>query len=60
MNILTMFCHTQKYGQALKVPLAIEIVHKYPMCDLNTKKEHRKSTVNKNEPLRKQIEVKYK
>jgi hypothetical protein len=47
MNILTMFYHTQKYEQALKVPLAIEIIHKYPMCDLKTKKEHRKSTVNK-------------
>jgi len=46
MNLLTMFYHTQKYEQALKVPLAIEIVHKYPMCDLKTKKEHRKSAVN--------------
>lgn len=57
MNILTMFYHTQKYEQALKVPLAIEIIHKYPMCDLKTKKEHRKSTVNKNELLRKQIKI---
>ena len=57
MNILTMFYHTQKYEQALKVPLAMEIVHKYPMCDLKTKKEHRKSAVNKNKLLRKQIKV---
>ena len=57
MNILTMFYHTQKYEQALKVPLAIEIIHKYPMCDLKTKKKHRKSAVNKNELLRKQIKL---
>ena len=41
----------------MKVPLAIEIVHKYPMCDLKTKKGHRKSAVSKNELLRKQIKV---
>lgn len=57
MNILTMFYHTQRYEQALKVPLAIEIVHKYPFCDLKTKKEQRKSIITKNELMRKQITI---
>lgn len=38
MNIPTMFYHTQEYEQDPKVPLAIEIVHKYLMCDVNTQK----------------------
>ena len=57
MNIITMFYHTQKYDQALKAPLSIEIIHKYSMCDVNTQKEHRRNPVKKNELLRKQIKI---
>jgi hypothetical protein len=57
INILTTFYHTQKHKQALRVPLAIDIIHKYPYCDLATKKEQRKSHITKNELLRNQVKI---
>jgi hypothetical protein len=50
MNILTTFYHTQSGEQALRVPIAFDIIRKPEFsCDIESKKFKRKSPVNKNE-----------
>ena len=56
INILTTFYYTQNQEQALKVPIAFDIIAKYEhSCDITSKKVKRKSPVTKNELLRSQI-----
>ena len=56
MNILTTFCHTQSGEQALRVPIAFDIIRKPEFsCDIESKKVKRKSHVTKNELMRAQI-----
>ncbi len=56
INILTTFYHTQAGDQPLKIPVAFDIVAKYPYsCDIATQKVRRKSPVTKNEIMRSQI-----
>lgn len=55
INLLTTFYYSQLSEQPLKVPIAFDIIAKYGYCDLQSKKEVRKSPVTKNELMRAQI-----
>jgi hypothetical protein len=57
INLLTTFYYTQSGEQPLKVPIAFDIVAKYSQCDIQSKKEIRKSPVTKNELMRSQINI---
>jgi len=56
INLLTAFYHTQSQDMPLRVPISFEIIEKYKCCDIETKKEQRKSSVTKNELMRKMID----
>lgn len=56
INILTTFYHSQSGEQALKVPIAFDVITKPEFsCDIESKKVKRKSLVTKNELMRNQI-----
>ena len=57
INLLTTFYYTQTLEQPLKVPIAFDIIAKYGVCDIKSKKEQRKSPVTKNELMRNQITI---
>lgn len=57
INLLTTFYYTQTGEQPLKVPVAFDIIAKYGVCDIKSKKEQRKSPVTKNELMRDQITI---
>lgn len=57
INILSTFYHSGGKNP-IRVPIAYDIVSKQPfICDIETKKEVRKSTVTKNELMRIQIKT---
>ena len=57
INLLSAFYHSAPFEQdmPLRIPIAFEIIKKFPYCDLKTKKESRCSPITKNQLMRDMI-----
>lgn len=58
MNLLTAFYNTQAVDQELplRIPVAFEVIEKFPYCEISTQKVKRCSPVTKNELMRSMID----
>ena len=53
VNLLNMIY----YSNDVSIPIGFEVIHKYACCDIQSKKEHRRANITKNELMRNMFQV---
>ena len=53
VNLLNMIY----YSNDVSIPIGFEVIHKYTCCDIQSKKEHRRANITKNELMRNMFQV---